>query len=284
MNLPSSTIETLVENAQYMPQGPHDTATATPSPCEIHCQPQQTALVSCMNAIRDAKEQGGHGDGGEKGVNSCLMTTVAAWTECCSNDSSSSWVWMVRCDLNKEATVCVRTCLMVGHFPACNHSLDGVNVDGSTSSSPSPIPILLSNPLPPSNPMNAIQQMVSPAPCTLYCPILYGSVWNCTACCLDRHTTMHMYPLSSKWRLSWIGFPFLTPWCSSALVRLMNSTLLTDRCNAMNPCHNPWIMHGMAQFGMEHVTCVKENEEDYFCKSSVGNGLHFLVAVKAFLS
>jgi hypothetical protein len=56
------------------------------------------------------------------------------------------------------------------------------------------------------------------------------------------------------------------------------------QCNAMNPCHNPWIMHGMAQFGMEHVTCVKENEEDYFCKSSVGNGLHFLVAVKAFLS
>lgn len=83
-------IETLVENAKYMPQDGDDGANNGPSVCEVECKSQQASLVSCMNAIRDAEE---NDTSGTKGSNVCLAPSVAAWTECCAlANGVVSWV------------------------------------------------------------------------------------------------------------------------------------------------------------------------------------------------
>mmetsp|Transcript_6003 Transcript_6003/g.8908 ORF Transcript_6003/g.8908 Transcript_6003/m.8908 type:complete len:86 (-) Transcript_6003:231-488(-) len=80
----SSIIETLVENAKYMPQGDEN----EPSACEVKCQTQQSALVDCMNSIRDKQESGSAED--NKHPNACLAPSVASWTACCSAANLSS--------------------------------------------------------------------------------------------------------------------------------------------------------------------------------------------------
>jgi len=82
----SSVIETLVENAKYMPQEEGD-GNGQASACETQCQPQQAALVACMNSIRDSKESGSSVD--ENETNACLAPSIAAWTGCCSEAEAS---------------------------------------------------------------------------------------------------------------------------------------------------------------------------------------------------
>ena len=74
----SPMIETLVENSKYINQGQEADG---PSACETQCKSQQDALISCMDSIRDAKENGSSTD--EK-ANACLAPSVASWTACCS--------------------------------------------------------------------------------------------------------------------------------------------------------------------------------------------------------
>jgi hypothetical protein len=94
--IPSFAMEdTLQENTRYVfsssstsqLKGPDDSS--SPSLCELKCGEQQTALVECMNSLRQEAEQS-HPSGAvttkeKKGMkNSCLSSSVAAWTECCS--------------------------------------------------------------------------------------------------------------------------------------------------------------------------------------------------------
>jgi len=64
-------METLVSNAKHMPAPGDDTERA--SPCQIECQPQKNAIVSCVQSIRD----GGSSD--------CMKEVVEEWTHCCAS-------------------------------------------------------------------------------------------------------------------------------------------------------------------------------------------------------
>lgn len=78
----SSVIQTLVENAKYMPQNNDNDndSSESGSACESKCQTQQAGIVSCMSSIRDAREKGNDSND----TNACLAPSVAAWTECCA--------------------------------------------------------------------------------------------------------------------------------------------------------------------------------------------------------
>jgi len=80
----SPLIETLVENAKYMPQEDDASGSGQPSKCEVECQPQQAALVACMNSIRDDRENNRSDTDDNGNANACLAPSVAAWTECCT--------------------------------------------------------------------------------------------------------------------------------------------------------------------------------------------------------
>lgn len=80
--------ESLREDTKYiftssssLQRNPDDSSSSpSPSLCEIECHLQQTALVECMNSIRQEEEVSNH----VVVHNTCLSSTVAAWTECCS--------------------------------------------------------------------------------------------------------------------------------------------------------------------------------------------------------
>ena len=83
----------LRENAKYVSssatqlQGPLD-GPSSHSLCELKCQEQQTALVDCMNSLRQEAEETNNSGVVTKDdrriKNTCLSSSVAAWTECCS--------------------------------------------------------------------------------------------------------------------------------------------------------------------------------------------------------
>ena len=81
-------IETLVENAKYMPQNGQD-ASSGPSLCEVECKSQQANLLSCMNIIRDARESNPSSEAVAKNANACLAPSVASWTECCAKANAA---------------------------------------------------------------------------------------------------------------------------------------------------------------------------------------------------
>jgi hypothetical protein len=80
-------VDTLVENAKYMPQANDNNG--QPSKCETECQSQQTSLVTCMNLIRDAKEKVNDTSSNNNDVNPCLGPSIAAWTDCCTKASEN---------------------------------------------------------------------------------------------------------------------------------------------------------------------------------------------------
>lgn len=87
---------TLRENAKYVfsssaSQLQDPDGSSSHSLCEVKCQQQQAALVDCMNSLRQEADQSRptssdvvvtkeHGQMNK----SCLSSSVAAWTECCS--------------------------------------------------------------------------------------------------------------------------------------------------------------------------------------------------------
>mmetsp|Transcript_4089 Transcript_4089/g.7850 ORF Transcript_4089/g.7850 Transcript_4089/m.7850 type:complete len:90 (+) Transcript_4089:4447-4716(+) len=77
--------DNLRNNAKYVYSS---TGSSSQSLCEVKCQEQQAALVGCMNSLRQQAEESNlsgvvtKDDDGMK--NSCLSSSVAAWTECCS--------------------------------------------------------------------------------------------------------------------------------------------------------------------------------------------------------
>jgi hypothetical protein len=81
---PPSLIDTLVENAKYMPSPEDANAGKEPSACELKCQAQQAALVSCMETIRQQNEESDSSSAKSNDANKCLAPSVAAWTDCCS--------------------------------------------------------------------------------------------------------------------------------------------------------------------------------------------------------
>lgn len=78
-------METLVENAKYMPSQ-QQKGDAQPSACELKCQTQQAALVSCMKSIRQSQSQSQPSLEGSVDTNAkaCLAPSIAAWTDCCA--------------------------------------------------------------------------------------------------------------------------------------------------------------------------------------------------------
>lgn len=89
---PLSLIETLLDNANYMPSHDNDAKNKEPSACEIKCQVQQAALVKCMASIQLQNEHTDDASKEDQRVdNSCLAPAVAAWTDCCTkaNDDTS---------------------------------------------------------------------------------------------------------------------------------------------------------------------------------------------------
>jgi hypothetical protein len=58
-----------VENAKYMPQEGDKEVSA----CQLECKEQQTAVVACVDSIRE-----------EGKTSACLAPAVQAWTKCCT--------------------------------------------------------------------------------------------------------------------------------------------------------------------------------------------------------
>mmetsp|Transcript_11710 Transcript_11710/g.11225 ORF Transcript_11710/g.11225 Transcript_11710/m.11225 type:complete len:92 (+) Transcript_11710:105-380(+) len=82
-----SLIQTLTDNAKYMPHG--DDNNSSTSPCEVKCVGEQEMVISCVNSIREASEISGNSSNHENTINnkkthSCLPDVVLAWTRCCS--------------------------------------------------------------------------------------------------------------------------------------------------------------------------------------------------------
>ncbi len=79
-----SLIDTLIDNAKYIPNAQ---AFEEPSPCELKCKAQQTALVACMETIRQTNDS----NSDQTKVDShCLVSSVSAWTECCSKANNGN--------------------------------------------------------------------------------------------------------------------------------------------------------------------------------------------------
>lgn len=86
MSASPSIIDTLVDNAKYIPDAVDARNEKGLSPCEVKCKEQQAALVACMESIRQLSE-----DLKKTSANpECLAPSVAAWTECCSKANSES--------------------------------------------------------------------------------------------------------------------------------------------------------------------------------------------------
>ena len=84
--IPSLT-ETLIENAKYIPNVDEGDTRKEPSACEIECQAQQSALVACMEVIRDQNQDQ---PSQSSGNSHCLAPSVAAWTECCTKANNKT--------------------------------------------------------------------------------------------------------------------------------------------------------------------------------------------------
>mmetsp|Transcript_17900 Transcript_17900/g.26809 ORF Transcript_17900/g.26809 Transcript_17900/m.26809 type:complete len:93 (-) Transcript_17900:467-745(-) len=92
MNSPPSLIETLVDKSNDLsPHGAID-ETKEPSACELKCQAEQAALVSCMESLRQQQQRQNQNEEGSSigSGNQCLGPAVTSWTECCASANSET--------------------------------------------------------------------------------------------------------------------------------------------------------------------------------------------------
>lgn len=85
MDIPASSIGDLLQNADFVSSLHDNEKDGKPSACEVKCSSQQTALVACMDIIRQQSETSDAKS--NRAVNACLSPSVTAWTECCSKAS-----------------------------------------------------------------------------------------------------------------------------------------------------------------------------------------------------
>ena len=88
MSSSPSLIETLTDDSNHITSDDVRTQTDEPSTCEIECQLQQAALVTCMESIRQHQQSDEESSNGN--INKCLGPAVASWTECCANANSKA--------------------------------------------------------------------------------------------------------------------------------------------------------------------------------------------------